>query len=234
MNARMFNSFLDGTKSAIEMASVANATGLRAPRSGLQFPACGVDDLPTILRPASAGGILEQAGMVEVVTSLERDTRPVYRDLRWGVYVTFEADSDYVRRCFSEYGLLTDDSGRYSAMYKPYHLIGLEMGISVASVGLRGEPTGQAIAWQADVACIAKRDLASGELLDGEGGYCVFGRLLGAADAVRQDALPIGLAHGIRLIRPVRAGQCLTFSDVSLDPDSAVVRARTEMREMLA
>ena len=115
MNAQMFNSFLDGTKSAIEMAAVANATGLAAP-SGLRFPAVGVDDLARILKPKSDGGILDVRGQVEVISSLERDTRPVFRDLRWGVYVTFAADSEYVARCFREYGLVTDPRGQYSAM----------------------------------------------------------------------------------------------------------------------
>lgn len=142
-NAQMFNSFLDGTKSAIEMAAVSNATGLLPSPSGLHFPPCGVDDLARVLRPREDGGILHHRGQVEVISSLERDGRPVFRDLRWGVYVTLAADSDYVRRCFKEYGLVTDPSGNYTAMYKPYHLIGLELGISVASVGLRREPTGR-------------------------------------------------------------------------------------------
>ena len=144
MNPQMFNSFLDGTKSAIEMAAVANATGLTPAPDGLAFPPCGVDDLPRVLRPRDAGGQLHHRGQVEVISSLERDGRPVFRDLRWGVYVTFNAGTQYAARCFREYGLLTDDSGQYTAMYKPYHLIGLELGVSVASVGLRGEPTGAA------------------------------------------------------------------------------------------
>jgi predicted homoserine dehydrogenase-like protein len=154
-NAQMFNSFLDGTKSAIEMAAVANATGLTPAPQGLEFPPCGVDDLPRVLRPRAAGGQLHHAGQVEVISSLERDGKPVARDLRWGVYVTFAADSDYVRRCFHEYGLITDTSGNYSAMYKPYHLIGLELGISVASVGLRREATGAATGFRGDVVATA-------------------------------------------------------------------------------
>ena len=110
-----------------------------------------------------------------MISSLERDGRPVFRDLRWGVYVTFRAGvrqgEDYVRRCFGEYGFPTDPSGRYSAMVKPTHAIGLELGISVASAGLRGEPTGSATGWRGDVVATAKRALAAGETLDGEGGY---------------------------------------------------------------
>ena len=133
MNPQMFNSFLDGTKSAIEMAAIANATGLAVPEDGLGFPPCGVDDLPHVLRGRDKGGVLRQDGMVEVVSCLERDGRPVFRDLRWGVYVVLKAPNDYARACFKEYGLKTDASGWYAAMYKPYHLIGLELGISVLS-----------------------------------------------------------------------------------------------------
>src|SRR4051812_12653662 len=199
MNAQMFNSFLDGTKSAIEMAAVANATGLDPAPGGLEFPPCGVDDLPRVLRPKSEGGHLHHRGQVEVISSLERDGRPVFRDLRWGVYVTFAGRNAYVERCFKEYGLLTDDTGQYTAMYKPYHLIGLELGISVASVGLRREPTGVPRGWRGDVVATAKRALRAGETLDGEGGYTVYGKLMPAADSRALGGLPLGLAHGVKL-----------------------------------
>jgi predicted homoserine dehydrogenase-like protein len=227
-NAQMFNSFLDGTKSAIEMAAVANATGLTPADDGLQFPPCGVDDLARVLKPGCDGGVLQHRGQVEVVSSLERDGKPVFRDLRWGVFVTFAADSEYVKRCFDEYGLVTDESGNYSAMYKPYHLIGLELGISVASVGVRGEATGAATGFRADVVCVAKRDLAEGETLDGEGGYTVFGRLMPAQDSLRIAGLPIGLAHGVRMTRGVAKGAAVTWNDVVV-PDSDAVRVRKEM-----
>jgi predicted homoserine dehydrogenase-like protein len=207
MNPQMFNSFLDGTKSAIEMGSIANATGLDVPENGLAFPACGVDDLPHVLRPRSAGGVLDHSGMVEVVSSLERDGRPVFRDLRWGVYVVIEAPNDYAAACFKQYGLKTDDSGRYAAMYKPYHLIGLELGISVLSAALRGEPTGQPREFRCDVVAVAKRDLKVGEMLDGEGGYTVWGRAMPAQTSLALGALPIGLAHRPSLTRNVPQGE---------------------------
>jgi predicted homoserine dehydrogenase-like protein len=227
-NAQMFNSFLDGTKSAIEMAAVANATGLTASADGLAFPPCGVDELPEVLKPRADGGVLAQRGQVEVVSSLARDGTPVPRDLRWGVYITFAADSEYVRKCFAEYGLVTDASGNYAAMYKPYHLIGLELAISVASIGLRGEPTGAPDAFRADAVAVAKRDLRAGEVLDGEGGYTVYGRLMRAADSLRAAALPIGLAHGVRLTRAVAADRTVTWNDVA-ERDSQAVRVRREM-----
>jgi predicted homoserine dehydrogenase-like protein len=230
-NAQMFSSFLDGTKSAIEMAAVANATGLTPAPQGLAFPPCGVDDLPRVLRPAAEGGQLHHRGQVEVVSSLERDGRPVVRDLRWGVYVTFAADADYVRRCFSEYGLVTDESGSYAAMYKPYHLIGLELGISVASIGLRGESTGAPDGFRGDAVAVAKRDLKASETLDGEGGYTVWGRLMHARDSLACGGLPIGLAHGIRLTRRISKGDLVTWHDVTV-PESEAVLVRREMEAL--
>ena len=127
---------------------------------GRRLPKCmarsrAIAAAPRLLKPKSDGGVLARKGQVEVISSLERDGRPVFRDLRWGVYVTFEAPSDYVRRCFAEYGLVTDPSGRYAAMYKPYHLIGLELGISVASAALRGEATGAATGFRGDAVATA-------------------------------------------------------------------------------
>lgn len=233
MNAQMFNSFLDGTKSAIEMAAVANATGLHAP-AGLAFPAVHVDDLANVLKPKENGGILTHRGQVEVISSLERDGSPITRDLRWGVYVTFAAGSEYVRRCFGEYGLVTDSSGEYSSMYKPFHLIGLELGISVASVGLRGEATGAPVCWRGDVVATAKRDLSAGEVLDGEGGFTVYGKLLPAMESLRLAGLPLGLAHGLRLKNPVKAGQAVGWKDVDYDQASLAVRFRREMEAAFA
>lgn len=233
MNPQMFNSFLDGTKSAIEMAAIANACGLDVPSAGLAFPPCGVDDLPHVLRPRAAGGQLEKAGIAEVVSCLERDGRPVFRDLRWGVYVVFEAPTDYAAACFAQYGLKTDASGRYAAMYKPYHLIGLELSISVLSAALRREPTGQSRDFRADVVAVAKRDLRQGEMLDGEGGYTVWGRAMPAAESLRAGALPIGLAHRVALRRGVARGAVLTWDDVAAMEGPAVA-ARREMEQAFA
>ena len=233
MNPQMFNSFLDGTKSAIEMAAIANACGLAVPRDGLGFPPCGADDLPQILRAKAAGGVLERDGMVEVVSSLERDGRPVFRDLRWGVYVVLKAPNDYARACFKEYGLKTDPSGWYAAMYKPFHLIGLELGMSVLSVALRGEPTGQPWGFRADVVAVAKRTLRAGETLDGEGGYTVWGKLVPAERSLAEGALPIGLAHKVVLLRDVAGGAIVRRADVAV-PESEAVLARREMERRFA
>jgi predicted homoserine dehydrogenase-like protein len=226
-NPRMFNSFLDGTKSAIEMAAVANGTGLEPRPEGLRFPPVGCDELAAMLGP-------ESNGTVEVVSSLNRDGTPVLRDLRWGVYVVFKAPTEYARRCFSEYGLVTDTSGWYGALYRPCHLIGLELGISVASVALRGEPTGCPSGFRGDAVAVAKRDLTAGEILDGEGGYTVWGKLIPARDSLLAGALPIGLAHGVTLTRSVAAGMVVRWSDVIADGGADAVRARREMEALFS
>src|SRR3979490_1068216 len=231
MNPQMVNSFLDGTKSAIEMAAIANATGLDVPAGGLLFPPCGVDDLPHVMRPHDKGGVLEKSGVVEVVSSLERDGRPVFRDLRWGVYVVLEAPNDYAADCFRQYGLKTDSSGRYAAMYKPYHLIGLELNISILSAALRGEPTGQPHGFRGDVASIAKRNLRAGEMLDGEGGYTVWGRLMPAAASLAAGALPIGLAHRVGLKNDAKHGAVVRWNDVEIDAATDAVAARRAMEQ---
>ena len=232
MNSKMFNSFLDGTKSTIEMAAIANACDLGVPETGLSFPPCGVDDLAHVLRPKAVGGRIEGRGMVEVVSSLERDGRPVFRDLRWGVYVVLEAPNDYAAACFRQYGLPVDSTGRYAAMYKPFHLIGLELGISALSAALRGEPTGSSRVFKGDAVAVAKRDLAMGDALDGEGGYTVWGRLMPAGASVAAKALPIGLAHGVRLTRPVKAGALVTQDDVEPLADTPALRLRRETEAM--
>jgi predicted homoserine dehydrogenase-like protein len=177
--------------------------------------------------------VLARDGMVEVVSSLERDGRPVFRDLRWGVYVVLKAPNPYARDCFRQYGLKTDESGWYAAMYKPYHLIGLELGISVLSAALRGEPTGQTRGFAGDVVAVAKRRLTTGEALDGEGGYTVWGKLVPAARSLAEGALPIGLAHGVKLLRDVAAGAIVRWSDVAVSETDAV-RTRREMERRFA
>ncbi len=228
-NPKMFNSFLDGTKSAIEMAAVANGTGLEPQLEGLHFPPAGVDDLPHVFRPHDIGGSLDRRGTVEIASSLHRDGSEVERDLRWGVYVTFEAKTDYAVQCFAEYGVKTDETGRYGSLYRPYHMIGLELGVSIASAVLRGEATGSPTGFRGDVVTTAKRDLKAGETLDGEGGFTVFGKLRPASFSLEQEALPLGLAHGAKLIRDVPKDRSVTWNDVETDASLAAVRFRREL-----
>ena len=214
MNSQMFNSFLDGTKSAIEMCAIANATGLTPAPDGLAFPPCGVDDLPHLLRPAAEGGVLHHKGQVEVVSCLEPDFRPVFRDLRWGVYVVLEAPTDYAADCFAQYGLRTDSHRpvRGDVQAVPPDRAGAERVDPVRRAAGRGHRPARR--WRADVVATAKRDLRAGELLDGEGGFTVWGRLMPAADSLALGGLPLGLAHGVELA-DVAAGQPVRWGDVA-------------------
>ncbi len=234
LNPKMFNSFLDGSKPAIESTAVCNATGLTPAPYGLAYPPASIDDLASVMRPREAGGQLHHKGQVEVVSSLERDGQPLPYDIRFGVWVVFEGDTEYIRRCFTEYGVHTDASGRYACLYKRWHLIGLEVGISVASVGIRREPTGCPTGFRADAVATAKRDLKPGEILDGEGGYTVVGRLMPAADSLTAGALPLGLAHGWKVTRPVAAGELVRWADVVVDEANSAVRVRREMEQIYA
>lgn len=234
LNPKMFNSFLDGSKPSIESTAVANATGLTVPGNGLLYPPASVEDIPFVTRPRDEGGVLERKGMVEVISSLEPDGRKIPYDIRMGVWVTVEGETEYIRNCFEEYNAHTDPTGRYFTLYKRWHLIGLEVGYSVASIALRGEANGAATCWNADVVATAKRDLQPGELLDGEGGYCVWGKLLPADTSRRHGGLPLGLAHNVKLLRPVQQGQSLSWDDVAMDTGTRAYQVRREMEALFA
>lgn len=232
LNPKMFNSFLDGSKPAIECTAVANACNLMSPENGLSYPPAQMDDLPTVLRPKSEGGMLESKGVVETVSSLYEDGTPVPNDIRNGVWVCIEGDTEYVRRCFQEYAVQTDPSGRYSVIFRRWHLIGLEVGISVASAAIRGEATGSAVCFNADVAARAKKDLVVGEMLDGEGGYTVYGIIQPAEKSVKEGFLPLGLASNMKLIRPVAKGSFVTWADVNYDKTTLAYKTRRETEAM--
>ena len=193
INPKMFNSFVDGTKSGIEMTAVCNATGLVPQTEGLGFPPATRFELADVCKPKSAGGTLEKDGVTEVTSSVYRDGRDVPHHLALGTYVVIEGETDYARRCFKEYAMLPDQSGRYAALYRPIHMIGLELGISVASAALRNEPTGAPTGFRSDVVATAKRDLKAGRDAGRRG------RLLrlGQADAGRRLARP-----GLSAARP--------------------------------
>lgn len=230
LNPKMFNSFLDGSKPAIESVAVCNATGLNAPKGGLTFPSGSIDDIPSLMKPKSSGGVLDSDGLVEVVSSLDQVTqKPINYDIRYGVWVVFEGDIEYIKRCFHEYGVKTDDTGNYACLYKRWHLIGLEVGISVASIATRNESTGCPYVFNADVSAVAKKNLTQGEVLDGEGGYTVVGSLVQAKESISNKYLPLGLAHGWKLKRNVNKDQFIKWNDIEFDPANIAVKTRKEM-----
>jgi predicted homoserine dehydrogenase-like protein len=229
INPKMFNSFVDGTKSGIEMTAVCNATGLVPQSDGLAFPPATRFELAEICKPKSAGGTLEKEGVTEVTSSVYRDGRDVPHNLALGTYVVFEGETEYARRCFREYSMLQDASGRYAALYRPIHMIGLELGISVASAALRKEPTGVATGFRSDVVATAKKTMKAGEMLDGEGGFCVWGKQTPAERSLDRGMLPLGLAHNVKLKRDVATGDMLTWADVEYDASDFAVKFRREM-----
>lgn len=226
LNPKMFNSFLDGTKPAIESAAISNATGLNAPTHGLTYPSGAIDDIATLMRPRSEGGVLEETGMVEVISSFAEDGSMIPNDIRQGVWVVVKATSDYVKNCFEEYMVSTDDSGLYYCNFKRFHLIGLELGLSVGSVGIRNEATGASQEFRSDVVAVSKKDLKAGEVLDGEGGYCVAGQLRPTRVSVPMRALPLGLTGDIKLLRDVPVDTILTYDDVEIDESLNAVKLR--------
>jgi len=231
MNATMFNSFTDGTKSALEMTAVCNATRLMPQPDGLGFPPAAARELAQVCKPRGDGGVLEIPGTVEVVSSLHRDGSTVEGDLRFGTFVVVGGRNEYARRCFRDYSMLPDRSGNYAALYRPTHMVGLELGVSVASTALRREPTGTPVAFLSDTVAVAKRPLRKSEVLDGEGGYCVWGRQVPASRSVGSKMLPMGLAHRVPLLRDIAEGDCVRWHDVAIDENDDIVKLRREMEQ---
>jgi predicted homoserine dehydrogenase-like protein len=231
INPKMFNSFVDGTKSGIEMTAVCNATGLESQTEGLSFPPADRFEHAEICKPRADGGVLEKKGVTEVTSSVHRNGKNVKHSLVMGTYVVIESDSAYSRECFREYAMLPDASGQYAALYRPTHMIGLELGLSVASAALRKEPTGAPICFNSDVVATAKRNLKAGEMLDGEGGFCVWGKQTPAKTSLKEGYLPLGLAHKVKLKNDIKAGTRLKWSDVDYDAKDAAVMFRREMEQ---
>ena len=229
LNPKMFNAFLDGSKPAIESTAIANTSNLLAPSNGLIFPSGGIDDIPTLMRPISEGGVLEGKGMVDVVSCLTPDGKQIPYDIRKGVWVVFEADTEYLKNCFEEYNVVTDPSGKYMSLYKRWHLIGLELAISIASVSIRKEATGASTCFNADCIAIAKKNLKVGEILDGEGGYTVSGGIRPASLSIKNNYVPLGLAHNVSLLNPINKGEIITWDDIKLDTNNIAYKLRKEM-----
>ena len=233
MNPKMFNSFLCGDKSAIEMCAVSNASNLNCPSNGLTFPPIGVYDIAKKLVPKSSGGLIDYDGQVEVISSIDLEKKEVPHDLRWGVYIVIKAQNEYVKNCFKDYGMVTDQSGNFSAIWRPYHYVGLELAQSIYSVVLDKKPTGQTKYFNADVVSLAKRDLNPGDILDGEGGYYARGKLSTAKKSVENDYLPLGLTDNAKVIKSIKKDDFIKLSDVEIDYIEEVKVARQYQKNLI-
>ncbi|MDP7197876.1 MAG: homoserine dehydrogenase, partial [SAR202 cluster bacterium] len=233
MNPKMFNSFLCGDKSAIEMCAVSNAANLSCPRNGLTFPPVGVYDIAKKLIPKLQGGLIDYDGQVEVISSIDLEKKEIPNDLRWGVYIVIKAQNEYVKNCFQDYGMVTDDSGMYSAIWRPYHYIGLELAQSIYSIALDNKATGQTKNFNADVISIAKKDLNLGEVLDGEGGFAVRGRLVTSKGSIKNNYLPLGLTDGAIMKNKVKKNQYIKLNDVKINWKEEVLTAREYQKKLI-
>ena len=233
MNPKMFNSFVTGDKSSIEMAAVANASGLECPVNGLTYPPVGVYDIANKLIPKDKGGHIDHEGQVEVISSIDRKKIQIENDLRWGVYIVIKAQNNYVKNCFKEYGMVTDNSGEYSAIWRPYHYVGLELAQSIYSIALDRKPTGYTKFFNADVVSVAKKDLASGEILDGEGGFASRGRLVASKDSIEGKFLPLGLSDGAKIKKSIKKDEFIKIDDVEINWKQEVLKAREYQTKIL-
>ena len=226
MNPKMFNSFLCGDKSAIEMCAVSNAADLKCPSNGLTFPPIGVYDIAKKLIPKQEGGLIDFDGQVEVISSIDLNKNDIPNDLRWGVYIVIKAKNEYVKNCFKDYGMVTDSSGNYSAIWRPYHYIGLELAQSIYSIALDNRATGFTKKYNADVASYAKKDLKIGDKLDGEGGFCARGKLITSQKSKDEKILPLGLTDNAILKKNINKDQVIRLEDVELNLPKEVIEAR--------
>ncbi len=226
MNPKMFNSFVCGDKSAIEMCAVSNAANLKCPKNGLTFPPIGVYDIAKKLIPKTYGGLIDYEGQVEVISSIDKEKKDIPNDLRWGVYIVIKAKNQYVKNCFKDYGMVTDTSGNYSAIWRPYHYIGLELAQSIYSIALENKATGFTKYYNAEVASYAKKNLKAGERLDGEGGFCVRGKLINSKKSKEEKILPLGLTNGAIVKKDIKKDEVIKLTDIELDLPKEVIYAR--------
>ncbi len=226
MNPKMFNSFLCGDKSAIEMCAVSNGANLKCPSDGLTFPPVGVYDIAKKMIPKKDGGLIESQGQVEVISSIDLEKKDIQNDLRWGIYIVLKAKNEYVKNCFKDYGMVTDSSGNYSAIWRPYHYIGLELAQSIYSIALDSRATGFTKNYNAEVASIAKKNLKKGEKLDGEGGFCVRGRLINSKKSKNEKILPLGLTDAAILKKDISKDEVIKLEDVELNLPNEIIEAR--------
>lgn len=234
LNAQMYNSFRDGSKSQIEMCSVANMTGLIPDIRGMHEPSATISDLATVFSLQAEGGVLNEFGVVELANAVAPDGMTVLPNhLDIGVFIVVRTDHARIAQDLGFYGLKMGPDGTTAAHYRPYHLCGIEAPLSIAEAGLYGKSTGAPIGVPvADVIAVAKRDLKAGDLLDGSGGKTVYGLIERADIARAENLLPLTLTDSVRLTCSVAADQPITYAMIERPADSFLWSLRAEQDEM--
>jgi predicted homoserine dehydrogenase-like protein len=228
LNPKMYNSFIDTTKCAVEMVAVCNATGLKPDVRGMHFPLGSIKDVPKLLSLKKDGGVLKNEGVVDVITRVRPEGTQVRNDIRWGIFVVVTSDSRDVRGLFKTYEAPRGARGRNALVYRPHHWAGLEASISLIRAVLNNEPIGCPLptAPSAEVLAAAKRTLKPRDTLDGGGGYTLYGLAEKADIAREENLLPLGLAENICMAKKVPSDGVLTYDDVELNEDSFLLRLR--------
>lgn len=217
MNPRMLVEFVDGSKTMIEMAALANATGLVPDVPGMHGTDAPLSELAAMLCPTEDGGILNRRGVVDF--SVGEGVAP-------GVFVIAEIRHPRIRERLED---LHVGQGWYHLFQRPYHLTSLEVPLSAAEAVLYGKAAMQPLYERyAEATAIAKRDLVPGESLDAIGGYCYYGTILSADDSNANDTIPLGICEGARVTQPITAGDYLTYANCTPDESQPIVALRRE------
>jgi predicted homoserine dehydrogenase-like protein len=210
-------SYVDGTKTMFEMTCAANATGCRPMQRGMTGPEATLETVSEIFALGEDGGLTKFPGAVDFVQG---------PSMAGGVFVVVRVEDERIR---ADLQYLKVGQGKYFTFFRPYHLWFLEAPISVARAFLYRQTTLVPLDRPvAEVMTVAKRALKPGERLDDFGGYTFYGLMDLAEEARALNALPVGLAPGAEVVRPVAAGGILTWDDVKLDEESMVVKLRRQ------
>jgi predicted homoserine dehydrogenase-like protein len=206
LNPSILTEFVDGSKTMVEMASVANASGLSVDKRNMHGPVVDIPSMHEVFRPREQGGVLGREGVVEYVIG----------DLAPGVFVVVRHTGPIANETLR---YLKVGEGPYYLLYRPYHLTSLEVPDTVGWAVIHGRPTLACTRPPVtEVITIAKRDLRRGDYVDSYGGHTVYGGIENREQAAKENLLPLGLAVGARLREEVEKGSVVTYDQVELKP----------------